>query len=90
MSQTDQRKYHVGLAPGEVGDYVLIPGDPFRTALIARHLVDARERAWSRVAVSYGSTATIALPACPRNTRLACVPKSAWCVVSGITTKCES
>ena len=48
MSQKDQRKYHVGLAPGEVGAYVLIPGDPFRTALIARHLVDARERAWSR------------------------------------------
>ena len=48
MSQTEQRKYHVGLAPGEVGAYVLIPGDPFRTALIARHLVDAQEKAWSR------------------------------------------
>jgi uridine phosphorylase len=48
VSQADQRKYHVGLAPGEVGTYVLIPGDPFRTALIARHLVDAKEKAWSR------------------------------------------
>jgi len=45
---TEQRKYHVGLAPGEVGQYVLIPGDPFRTALIARHLDGARELAWSR------------------------------------------
>ena len=45
---TDERKYHVGLAPGEVGAYVLIPGDPFRTPLIARHLVDAKEKAWSR------------------------------------------
>jgi uridine phosphorylase len=44
----EQRKYHVGLAPGEVGQYVLVPGDPFRTALIARHLDAADERAWSR------------------------------------------
>lgn len=43
-----ERKYHVGLAPGEVGQYVLIPGDPFRTALIAKHLDDAREVAFSR------------------------------------------
>jgi uridine phosphorylase len=45
---TEDRKYHVGLAAGEVGRYVLIPGDPFRTALIARHLDSAEERAWSR------------------------------------------
>jgi uridine phosphorylase len=44
----DDRKYHVGLAAGEVGQYVLVPGDPFRTALIARHLESAQERAWSR------------------------------------------
>ena len=43
-----ERKYHVGLAAGEVGAYVLIPGDPFRTALIATHLEGAEERAFSR------------------------------------------
>jgi uridine phosphorylase len=43
-----QRKYHVGLAPGEVGGYVLMPGDPFRTELIARHLEGAEEKAFSR------------------------------------------
>jgi uridine phosphorylase len=43
-----ERKYHVGLAPGEVGAYVLIPGDPARTALIASHLEGAREMAFSR------------------------------------------
>jgi uridine phosphorylase len=42
------RKSHVGLAAGEVGRYVLVPGDPFRTALIARHLEAAEERAFSR------------------------------------------
>ena len=45
---TDQRKYHVGLASGDVGQYVLVPGDPFRTAVIARHLEAPEERAWSR------------------------------------------
>ena len=45
---TEERKYHVGLTAGEVGKYVLVPGDPFRTALIARHLESAEERAWSR------------------------------------------
>ena len=43
-----ERKYHVGLAPGEVGAYVLVPGDPARTALIAEHLDDSREVAYSR------------------------------------------
>lgn len=45
---TEERKYHVGLAAGEVGQYVLVPGDPFRTALIATHLEGAVEKAWSR------------------------------------------
>jgi uridine phosphorylase len=45
---TEERKYHVGLTASEVGAYVLIPGDPFRTALIAGHLEGAEERAWSR------------------------------------------
>jgi uridine phosphorylase len=43
-----ERKYHVGLTLGEVGAYVLVPGDPFRTKLIAEHLEGAEEKAWSR------------------------------------------
>ena len=42
------KKYHVGLAPGEVGEYVLVPGDPGRTPMIAKHLEGAREVAFSR------------------------------------------
>src|SRR5712664_4602158 len=42
------RKYHVGLAKGEVGDYVLVPGDPGRTPMIARYLDSAREVAFTR------------------------------------------
>jgi len=43
-----EKKYHVGLGPGDVGDYVLVPGDPFRTPLIAKHLEGAKEIAFSR------------------------------------------
>jgi uridine phosphorylase len=43
-----KRKYHVGLTQDEVGAYVLVPGDPFRTKLIAEHLEGAEEKAWSR------------------------------------------
>lgn len=43
-----ERKYHVGLASGEAGEYVLYPGDPGRTPLIAKYLDGAREVAFSR------------------------------------------
>jgi uridine phosphorylase len=43
-----ERKYHVGLTAEEVGKYVLFPGDPARTAIIARFLDGAREVAFSR------------------------------------------
>lgn len=48
MAVTDEKKYHVGLSREDVGDYVLVPGDPFRTPLIAKHLRDAKEVAFSR------------------------------------------
>jgi uridine phosphorylase len=43
-----KKKYHIGLSREDVGDYVLMPGDPFRTPLIAGHLDNAREVAFSR------------------------------------------
>ena len=43
-----EKKYHVGLGPGDVGEYVLVPGDPFRTPLVAKFLDDAKEVAFSR------------------------------------------
>jgi uridine phosphorylase len=48
MAVRDEKKYHVGLGPGDVGEYVLVPGDPFRTPLIAKHLDGAKEIAFSR------------------------------------------
>jgi len=34
--------YHIDVAPGEIGRYVLLPGDPFRTDLIASYFDDAK------------------------------------------------
>src|SRR5256885_16244644 len=42
-----EKKYHVGLGPGDVGEYVLQPGDPFRTPVIAKYLAGARDVAFS-------------------------------------------
>jgi uridine phosphorylase len=48
VAGSDRKKYHVGLAKGEVGEYVLVPGDPGRTPMIAKYLDDAHEVAFSR------------------------------------------
>jgi len=48
MAVSEPKKYHVGLAKGDVGEYVLVPGDPFRTPMVAKHLDGAREVAFSR------------------------------------------
>src|SRR5579859_5798660 len=43
-----EKKYHVGLAKGDVGEYVLVPGDPFRTPVVAVSFDSAKEVAFSR------------------------------------------
>lgn len=48
MAARDEKKYHIGLGREDVGEYVLVPGDPGRTPLIAKYLDDAREVAFSR------------------------------------------
>lgn len=37
-----EKQYHIGLSEGDVGRYVLLPGDPARTDKIAEHLDDAK------------------------------------------------
>jgi len=38
-----QPQYHIRLKPGDVGDYVLLPGDPDRSLRIGRHLDNPEE-----------------------------------------------
>jgi uridine phosphorylase len=43
-----QPQYHIRLEPGDVGDYVLLPGDPDRVLRIGRHLDNAQEMMFHR------------------------------------------
>ncbi len=45
---TGRLQYHVHVRPGDVGRYVLLPGDPDRVLRIARYLENAREIAFHR------------------------------------------
>ncbi len=47
------KEYHIQLAKGDVGKYVLLPGDPARSALIAAHFDDARHVASNREFTTY-------------------------------------
>ena len=41
-------QYHVGLKPGDVGEYVILPGDPHRVPKIAAYFDDPVKVADSR------------------------------------------
>jgi uridine phosphorylase len=40
---TDDREYHIGIAPGEIPELVLLPGDPDRARDIALKFFDEPE-----------------------------------------------
>ncbi len=46
-------QYHLNIRPGDVGKYVILPGDPKRCAKIAKHFDDAKLVADSREYVTY-------------------------------------
>ncbi len=50
------KQYHTQIGPGDVGRYVIMPGDPKRCAKIAEHFKDARLVADSREYVTYTGT----------------------------------
>ena len=43
-----EKQYHIGLAPGDVADFVILPGDPGRVEFIAGHFDEAKEVAFNR------------------------------------------
>ncbi len=47
------REYHIGVAPGEVGRYVILPGDPGRCEKIAAHFEHPEKVAQNREYVTY-------------------------------------
>ena len=52
-----ERQYHIALGPGELAEYILLPGDPDRTARIATRLdsieLERRNREFATVTGSY-------------------------------------
>ncbi len=50
---TDNRQYHIGLKEGDVGKYVILPGDPKRCAKIAQYFDDAKLVGDNREYVTY-------------------------------------
>jgi uridine phosphorylase len=52
-----ERQYHIGLGPGELAEYILLPGDPDRTARIATRLddveIEQRHREFASVTGTY-------------------------------------
>ena len=46
-------QYHIGVRSGDVGKYVILPGDPKRCEKIAKHFDDAKLVADSREFVTY-------------------------------------
>ena len=52
-SEDKDRQYHIQVAEGEVGRYVILPGDPKRCEKIAAHFDNARLIADSREYVTY-------------------------------------
>ena len=59
------KQYHVGLGPGDVGRYVLLPGDPKRCAKIAKYFDNPRLVADSRALLTLAPSTAYpsALPA---------------------------
>jgi len=55
-SQIEGMQYHIGVKTGEVGRYVLLPGDPKRCAKIAAHFDDPVLVADNREYVTYTGT----------------------------------
>lgn len=52
----DNRLYHIQVAPGEVGKYVILPGDPGRCEKIAQYFQNPVRIADNREFVTYTGT----------------------------------
>lgn len=62
VSRRPGPRVHIGCDAGDIGEYVLLPGDPGRVKAIAEHLHDARHVASSREYTTYtGSLAGTAV-----------------------------
>ncbi len=52
----NERMYHIGVGPGDVGRYVILPGDPKRCAKIAKYFENAKQVGDNREFISFTGT----------------------------------
>ncbi|MBN2053466.1 uridine phosphorylase [bacterium] len=78
MNSGDERQYHIHLKQGDVGRYVLLPGDPGRVEKIAGFLDDARPVAANREFVTWRGTHA-GVPVAVVSTGIGC-PSAAICL----------
>ncbi len=52
-TQGSDKQYHIGVGPKDIGEYVILPGDPKRCEKIAKHFDDAKLVGDSREYVTY-------------------------------------
>ena len=52
-TQGSGRQYHIGVGPDDVGEYVILPGDPSRVPKITAYFDDAKKVGESREFVTY-------------------------------------
>ena len=60
----DERMFHLKILPGEIGEYVILPGDPGRVPKIAAHLDDAKLIAQNREYTVYTGTCLLYTSRC--------------------------
>lgn len=56
MAETKEKMYHIDIEPGEIGRYVFLPGDPFRTDLIASYFDNPKLIAHNREHKTWAGT----------------------------------
>src|SRR3712207_8071139 len=54
---TGERQYHIGLGPGQLAEYILLPGDPDRTTRIATRFdsIELEDRKSTRLNSSHAN-----------------------------------
>jgi uridine phosphorylase len=72
------KQYHIALEEGQVGRYVLLPGDPGRVPLIAQQFDSAEKMAHNREYLTYTGTVD-GIPISATSTGIGC-PSAAICV----------
>lgn len=86
--KSHEKEYHIHLAPGEIGRYVILPGDPGRVPHIASFFDKSEKVAQNREYTTYrGTIGGIPIAAC--STGIGC-PSTAICVEELIKIGCDT